>query len=365
MTKENDDHSDSDDVQSPPFDTNPLDINQRHEPRFSRFDDDDEDAYEEPDRDTDYTSGYSTDNVEEEDEFEDTFSDEDEEPNYQTSSTWSEPDQSAAEEHDRWLEKKGYVEEDDRRSQRWPVGLIVIAIVAVLLLAAGGFGVMQERAATQEELRQLRATLATAANPERVSASQESLQETQPSRDQLAADVEALSLENRRLADTIAGLEAQLGVQQAVLTKSVPAANQVKSSSTREGPSPQPIAPEPVASRPSAPAPVVAQPVAAKPAAVATQPATVKPAANQSAAAASSGNWFANFGSYTSRTMAETWAAKIRPIAGKVIVAPGVKDGKTFYRVRVIGLASKESAREVASKLEAEHHLSGLWVGQE
>ena len=63
--------------------------------------------------------------------------------------------------------------------------------------------------------------------------------------------------------------------------------------------------------------------------------------------------------------MAETWAAKIRPIAGEVIVAPSAKDGKTFYRVRVIGLGSKESAREVASKLEAEHHLSGLWVGQE
>lgn len=365
MTTNNNGHSDDDNELSPDFDNNPLDISPRHEPRFGRFDEDDEDAYEESDRDTDFTSGYSADSVEEEDEFEDIFPDEDEDPKHQTSSSWSEPDQSAAEEADSWLEKEGYLDDDDRRGQRWPVGLIVIAIVAVLLLAAGGFGVMQERSATQEELRQLRATLATTASREAVSASQESLQEAQPSYDQLAADMEALSLENRRLADTVAGLEAQLGAQQAVLTKSVPAANQVRSSSTREGSSPQPLAPEPVASRPSAPAPDVARPVAAKPASVATQTATAKPAATQSAAPASSGIWFVNFGSYTSRTMAETWAAKLRPVAGKVIVAPSAKDGKTFYRVRVIELASKESAREVASKLEAEHHLSGLWVGQE
>jgi cell division septation protein DedD len=356
MTKENEDRSDNDNELSPDFDTNPRDKNQRLDPRFSRFEDDDEedeDAYEEPDRDTNYSSGYSTDSVEEEDEFEDPFLDEDEDPKYQPSSIWSEPDQSAAEEPDSWLEKEVDLEEDESRGQSWPVSLIIVAILALILLAAGGFGVMQERSATQEELLQLRATLATTANPEGVSASREALQETNQSYDQLAADVEALSLENRRLADTVAGLEAQLGVQQAVLTKSVPAANQVESTSTREGPPPQPIAPEAVASKPSAPAPVRAQPAAAK-------PATTQPVAT-----ASSGIWFVNFGSYTLRTMADSWAAKIRPVAGQVIVAPSTKDGKTFYRVRVIGLASKDYAREVARKLEAEHRLSALWVGQE
>ncbi len=44
----------------------------------------------------------------------------------------------------------------------------------------------------------------------------------------LQQNAEALTLENRRLTDTVAGLEAQLGVQQAVLTKAVPAANPVK-----------------------------------------------------------------------------------------------------------------------------------------
>ena len=41
----------------------PLANIQRREPRFGGFDED-EDEYEEPDRDTDYTSGYRADNEE-------------------------------------------------------------------------------------------------------------------------------------------------------------------------------------------------------------------------------------------------------------------------------------------------------------
>ena len=117
---------------------------------------------------------------------------------------------------------------EQEHGPKWPWSLIAIAIVAFVLLIAGGYGVMQQRAATQEELRQLRATLATNVNPADESASREALQELQQSYDKLAANAEALTLENRRLTDTVAGLEAQLGVQQAVLTKAVPAANQVK-----------------------------------------------------------------------------------------------------------------------------------------
>jgi cell division septation protein DedD len=207
---------------------------------------------------------------------------------------------------------------------------------------------MQQRAATQEELRQLRATLATSANTQAMSAGREALQNMQQSYDKLSANAEALTLENRRLADTVAGLQAQLGVQQAVLTKAVPAAKPVESATAREAASLQRVAPKPVATRPATP-----------------QPMPSKPAAAQSAAEAPSGPWFVNFASYSSRSTAETWAKKLSPGAGRVVIVPSAKGGQTLYRVRVVGLASRGSAQEVARKLEAELRVAALWVGQE
>ena len=391
MTRNDDDHSDGEAGLLPGSDANPIGSVQHREPRFGGFDED-EDEYEEPDRDTDYTSGYRIDSVEE--EFEDSFPDEedydifpakDDSPRYQPSSIegWhsgssplSESDQSVAEKPDAWLEREGYLEEEDEvtdeenneqeSGQRWPWSLIAMAIVAFVLLTAGGYGVMQQRAATQEELRQLRATLATSANAVDESASREALQKLKRSYEKLAANAEALTLENRRLTDTVAGLEAQLGVQQAVLTKKVPAekpvkpqaanavsalyrekplpsANQVKPAAVLEASSPQQVAPKPVAPKPVAPEPVSAPTVAA----------------------ASSGPWFVNFGSYSSRNMAETWASKLHPGAGKVIIAPTSKDGQTLYRLRVVGLVSRGSAQDVARQLEAQMRVSGLWVGKE
>ncbi len=260
-----------------------------------------------------------------------------------------------------------YLEEDEDSGRKWPLGLIAVATAALVLLIGGGYGVMQQRAATEEELRQLRATLATSANPVDESASREALQELQKSYDKLAADAEALKLENRRLTDTVAGLEAQLGVQQAVITKAAPAAKQVNPQvadavaslyEKKPLPSAKPDKPA-TAEKASLPQP------AAVPEPAAAAPIAPKPAAGPTTPAASSGPWFVNFGSYGSRNMAETWANKLSPNAGKVIVAPSVKDGQTFYRVRVVELASKGSADEVARQLEAQMRVSKLWVGKE
>ena len=46
------------------------------------------------------------------------------------------------------------------------MALLIVAVVAVILLVAGGYGVMQERAESNDEIRQLRAALATAASSE-------------------------------------------------------------------------------------------------------------------------------------------------------------------------------------------------------
>jgi cell division septation protein DedD len=341
---------------------------QRREPVFSGFEE--EDDYEESDRDTDYASSYHEESPEDE-EFDESPLDEDDfTPEAKIEWENSEPDDIREEPHpapdaepehtsihparnteeeeqeeDEWDDEEGYFEDEDEDFQKWPLGLIVVAIVALLLLAAGGYGVIQQRSATQEEIRQLRATLATAASPTDVTASRTAMRETQERNTELLAAVDALTLENRRLADTVTGLESQLEAQQAAVA--------------RQAATPQPAAPKkPVAV--TAPVKPAAQPATPQPAA--PQPATPKPAAPT---AVGGGTWFVNFSSYDRRATAEGWVSKIKPEAGKVVVTTGSKGGAIVYRVRVIGLSNRESAEKIARQLESEYSLPKLWVGQQ
>jgi cell division septation protein DedD len=137
--------------------------------------------------------------------------------------------------------------------------------------------------------------------------------------------MESLRLENQRLLDTVAGLEAQLEAQQEALAKPAP-------------PPPKPT----------------------------TAPAEPKsaPIAGTSAGSEAPGSWFVNFGSYSQRGMADSWAARLKPDTGRAVVTTGSRDGKTFYRVRVIELADRATADRVARQLESEYGLSKLWVGK-
>ena len=101
---------------------------------------------------------------------------------------------------------------------------------------------------------------------------------------------------------------------------------------------------------------------AAKPAPAPKPAAKAKPAP---ATAAAEGDWFVNFSSYSQRSVAENWAKKLKPSAGKAIVASSTRDGKTFYRVRIIGLNDRAAARKVAGELESAYNLPPLWVGSD
>lgn len=325
---------------------------QRREPFFSGFEE--EDNYEEPDRDTDYTSSYHEESLEDE-EFDDSSQDESEfTPQAEIKRTAREPDNnrekldldpgpktdSEPEQTDRhyaltsekgeepdddeWDEEDNdeYSEEDAADFQKWPLGLILVAVVALLLLAAGGYGIIQQRAATQEEIRQLQASLATAARPADVTASRNAVREVQERNTELLAAVDTLTLENRRLTDIASGLEVQLAAQQEALAK-------------------QAAAPKPVAT-----------PVPVKP--IPTPPVTSGKSA-----------WFVNFSSYDQRSTAERWAVKLKPNTGKVVVTSGNKEGSTVYRVRVIELKNRESAEKIARQLEQEYGLPKLWVGRQ
>jgi cell division septation protein DedD len=212
-------------------------------------------------------------------------------------------------------------------AQRWPLGLVIVGLVALVLLAAGGYGVIQQRSAAQQEIRQLQATLATAANPAEVASSREALREMEQRAADNQATIDALTLENRRLNDTVAGLEEQLAAQK------------------------------------SAPKPAAAARPATTPAATKAAPKQAATAAG--ASAATGGDWFVNFSSYSQRSVADNWLKKLKPSAGKAVVIPGARDGRTFYRVRVVGLTDRAQAQKVASQLQAAHNLPPLWVGRE
>jgi cell division septation protein DedD len=76
------------------------------------------------------------------------------------------------------------------------------------------------------------------------------------------------------------------------------------------------------------------------------------------------GDWFVNFSSYSQRGTAESWASKLKPATGNVVVAPAQSNGRDIFRVRVIDLADKSSAQAVANQLQREFSTGKLWVGR-
>lgn len=369
----------------------------------------DGDFYEEPDRDTDGSASFYEHNIEEEDniadadgpgtaatppsanhlsrnpideELDEGLDELDDELDSLTDD-WDEQDMTPEQEADTWLDERGYPAEESDGGQAWPLGLIAVAVIALVLLIAGGYGVMQQRSATQEEIRELRAALATAASPEEVAESRTAAAEAEQRNTQLKEQLYTLSAENRRLSDTVTGLETQMAVQQKALstamdnartrpksTAALAAAAAASKPKPVSKPKPAPVkvaaAPKPAAKPTPKPAPTQ---VAAKPKTApiaAAKPAVTKAAPAVAASApAVAGGWFVNFGSYSSADTAQNWVNKLKPAAGRVITAPGERDGRKFYRVRVVDLPNKLAAQNVARGLEAEYKLSKLWIGKQ
>ncbi|WP_238946787.1 SPOR domain-containing protein [Seongchinamella unica] len=205
------------------------------------------------------------------------------------------------------------------------LGMIVVAVVALVLMGAGGYGVIEQRAGMQEEIRELQAKLATAAPPHEVAAARLAAEEATERSTRLEQQVEQLARENRSLEAIVSGLEKQLTAQQEAIKKAPPPAK-------------------------AAPAATV-KPAPAKPATGGSSPATA-------------GSWFVNFSSYTLRSTAESWVNKLQPGKGRVIVTSGDSNGRTIYRVRVVDLPDKASAEAIARSLEQQYDLPKLWVGR-
>ncbi len=224
--------------------------------------------------------------------------------------------------------------------QSWPMGMILVAVFALALLAAGGYGVIQQRAAAQEEIRQLRSALAVAAVPAQVDASQTALKEARQQVAELQQAVDALTLEKRRLDDTVAGLEHQLEAIQTV-PSTTPATETTATGTATAFEAGAALAP-----------------------AVTTTP-TQKAGSNVPPIDGAGGTWFVNLGSYSQRAMAESWVRKLHPQVGQAVVTSATNAGKNIYRVRVVGLTDRDTATRVARQLQLEFHLDKPWVGRE
>lgn len=220
-------------------------------------------------------------------------------------------------------------EVDQDEDQPLPMGLIIVGVVAVILLVIGGYGVIQERSDLEEEVRELQAGIATRADPGQLIAAGDRVDALELENRQLKAENEELNEQYRLLSSTVANLQAQLKEQREQEQRAQEQKKQEQAKAEQNA-----------APQPSAAPQVTAQPVV-------------------------NGDWFVNFGSYALRETARNWSKRLQPGAGEVIVAPATSGGKTMYRVRVVGLSSKDEAARVAGKLEQEHDLDKLWVGRQ
>ncbi len=196
----------------------------------------------------------------------------------------------------------------------WPWGLIMGGTLVLLLLAAAGYVLAREYATQREEIITLRAALATAFTAEDVARREQTAVE-------LRSMLDDLSNENSDLQEQVQELHRRLAVRDLY-------AGDVKS--PQNGPSDS-IPPVPAAS---------------------DMPAS----ANTS--------WFVNFGSYYKPGIAKEWSERLNPAAGEIAISTaGPEDGK-LYRVRIVGLATRQQAEQLARQLEKEYDLERLWVGK-
>ncbi|MFK8042650.1 SPOR domain-containing protein [Congregibacter sp.] len=231
----------------------------------------------------------------------------------------------------------GDAEEKEDRSL--PLGMLAVVAVALLLLAVGGFGVMQQRGEMQAEIRDLQAKLATTVSPEEAETERERQRQIQLQNESLSTELEALTAENDALSQRLEELEAL---------------EAAKASAAAEKLAQEAAAAKAAADR-------AARLAAEKAAAKKSEASRSAPSGN---AVAAKGPWFVNFGSYADRGIAERWANKLTVESGSVVVQTATAAGKTLYRVRVIGLADQDSAERVATALERQYQLPRLWVGK-
>lgn len=205
------------------------------------------------------------------------------------------------------------------------LGLLAAVLVLLLVLGAGLFQV-------QGALSGIETRLATEGTVDRPVASQPAMgeelwQAMQQRNDQLAEEVAELRDQLQRTPSE------SLESEPVLLPAAVPAAYEIDDAV---------IEPATLVSE-SAPLEVPQQPTASVPA----------------------GDWFINMGSFGSRDAATEWASSLQPEPYAVEVSELERDGDRLFRVRVVGIEDRGTARRLAQQYQRELYLNQLWVGKQ
>ena len=89
---------------------------------------------------------------------------------------------------------------------------------------------------------------------------------------------------------------------------------------------------------------------------------TVEP---EPAVATTATPWFINLGSFQLESVARRWADRLENSPSPILIIPATNAGRSFYRVRIGGFASRAEAQTWAGKLKEQWQLDATWVGRE
>lgn len=194
-----------------------------------------------------------------------------------------------------------------------PVWTTVAMGAALVLLVVGGWGAISERSKLTNTVAQLENALATKSRQGDMTAAEEQI---------LQSDNQSLRLQLESLREQYGAVAREIELLQRSVSAQI------------EQPTPEESTAEETS---AAPAP----------------------------SSTGDGSWFVNVAAYSRRAMAEQWASKISDDVSTAVVSAVEVNGKALYRLRVVGIASRQDAKLVARELEKTYSIGPLWVGTE
>ncbi len=235
------------------------------------------------------------------------------------------------------------VESQNRRLPVWP---FVTVTAAAILLIVGGWGAVQERNELQQEIAQLNGQLGQKRSDGDLSSAQEA---------SLLAENESMKAQLATLRDEYAQLANEISSLQDRLMADVDAGeSQAKVAATVE----TPVAPAPTTVM--APAPVATSEAADEPT---KDNIGLSEDREQDAVTLAGTTWFVNVASHSNRELAATWRDRIAERYDGVRIQEADVNGRSLFRVRVLGFNSKAAAESARTQLEQTFGIGPLWVG--
>ena len=216
------------------------------------------------------------------------------------------------------------VDTPDARASRsaWPM---LVGFVAVMLIAVGGWGLFEERAALQTRINELERSQSQAQSTNSVDTSV----------------LSALEADNAALKLQLDDLYRDYELAMAEITSLQEAREITTTDASEEDERVSAVATKPEVSTPTSDTELTLD----------TDDAT--------------GSWFVNIGAYSVPQSAKDIAAQLADGGVDAVVQEiSTDDGKVLFRVRVIGLSTREDARQVGNDLESRYGINPVWVGQ-